>query len=92
MLLTVQKKGTPVKSFIRFADATKEIRDHSPIERPHVIGVFHESLYQTVDVIKGLREDGIVVVNSSRNIDEVAKRPTVNEWYFSNCRCNKYCC
>ena len=34
---------------------------------------FHESLYQTVDVIKGLREDGIVVVNSSRNIDEVAK-------------------
>lgn len=68
-----EKKGTPVKSFIRFADATKEIRDHSPIERPHVIGVFHESLYQTVDVIKGLREDGIVVVNSSRNIDEVAK-------------------
>src|SRR5690606_40042546 len=39
-----EKKGTPVKSFVRFSDPDVEIRDHSPIEQPHVIGVFHEAL------------------------------------------------
>ncbi|MFS8630575.1 MAG: 2-oxoacid:acceptor oxidoreductase family protein, partial [Bacillales bacterium] len=46
-----EKKGTPVKSFVRFSDPDVEIRDHSPIEQPHVIGVFHEALYKTVNVV-----------------------------------------
>lgn len=66
-----EKKGSPVKSFIRFCDSDVEIRDHSPIEEPHVIGVFHESLYKMVDVVKGLRPNGIVLVNSTRDFDSV---------------------
>jgi pyruvate ferredoxin oxidoreductase gamma subunit len=68
-----EKKGSPVKSFVRFCDADVEIRDHSPIEQPHVIGVFHELLYKTVDVVNGLRPGGIVLVNSVRDFDEIAK-------------------
>ncbi|MDF2608176.1 MAG: pyruvate/ketoisovalerate oxidoreductase, gamma subunit, partial [Bacillales bacterium] len=45
-----EKKGSPVKSFVRFCDPEVEIRDHSPVEEPHVIGVFHEALYKMVDV------------------------------------------
>ena len=66
-----EKKGSPVKSFIRFADADTEIRDHSPIEEPNVIGIFHEALYKMVDVVSGLQPDGIVLVNSIRNFDEI---------------------
>lgn len=66
-----EKKGSPVKSFIRFCDTEVEIRDHSPIEQPHVIGVFHEALYKTVDVVSGLTAEGIVLVNSTRDFDEV---------------------
>jgi len=66
-----EKKGSPVKSFIRFADADTEIRDHSPIEEPNVIGVFHEALYKMVDVVSGLQPDGIVLVNSIRSFDEI---------------------
>ena len=66
-----EKKGSPVKSFVRFCDAEVEIRDHSPIEQPHVIGVFHEALYKTVDVVSGLTPDGIVLVNSTREFDQV---------------------
>lgn len=66
-----EKKGSPVKSFIRFCDAEVAIRDHSPIEQPHVIGVFHEALYKTVDVVSGLAGDGIVLVNSTRDFDDV---------------------
>jgi pyruvate ferredoxin oxidoreductase gamma subunit len=68
-----EKKGSPVKSFIRFCDAEVAIRDHSPIEQPHVIGVFHEALYKTVDVVSGLTPDGIVLVNSTRDFTKVKK-------------------
>lgn len=68
-----EKKGSPVKSFIRFCDEDVEIRDHSPIEEPHVVGVFHEALYKTIDVIAGLQPNGIVLVNTTRDFDEVAK-------------------
>lgn len=66
-----EKKGSPVKSFVRYCDPDIEIRDHSPIEQPHVIGVFHEALYKTVDVVSGLHSDGIVLVNSTRDFDDV---------------------
>lgn len=68
-----EKKGSPVKSFVRFCDSETEIRDHSPIERPHVVGVFHEALYKTVDVVSGLMPGGIVLVNSARDFDEIAR-------------------
>lgn len=68
-----EKKGTPVKSFVRFCEPEVAIRDHSPIEQPHVVGVFHEALYKTVDVVSGLNPDGIVLVNSTREFDEIKK-------------------
>ena len=68
-----EKKGSPVKGFIRFCEPDVEIRDHSPIEEPHVIGVFHEALYKTVDVVSGLKPDGIVLVNSTRDFDSSSK-------------------
>ncbi|MFL6562587.1 MAG: 2-oxoacid:acceptor oxidoreductase family protein [Bacillus sp. (in: firmicutes)] len=66
-----EKKGSPVKSFIRFCEHDVEIRDHSPIEQPHIVGVFHEALYRTVDVVSGLNADSIVLVNTARDFDEV---------------------
>ncbi|WP_284037511.1 2-oxoacid:acceptor oxidoreductase family protein [Neobacillus sp. 114] len=66
-----EKKGTPVKSFIRFCEPRVEIRDHSPIEQPHIVGVFYEALYKTINVVSGLNADGIVLVNSSRDFDDV---------------------
>ncbi|MGM9987371.1 MAG: 2-oxoacid:acceptor oxidoreductase family protein [Bacillaceae bacterium] len=66
-----EKKGSPVKAFVRFCDPDVEIRDHSPIEEPHVVGVFHEALYKTVDVVSGLKPDGIVLVNTKRDFDDI---------------------
>lgn len=68
-----EKKGSPVKSFIRFCEPVTPIRDHSPIEQPHIVGVFHEALYKTIDVVAGLNADGIVLVNSTRDFDDVKK-------------------
>lgn len=68
-----EKKGSPVKAFVRFADPDMQIRAASPIERPHVVGVFHEALYKTVDVVSGLDAHGIVLVNTTRDFDEVRR-------------------
>lgn len=68
-----EKKGSPVKSFIRFCEPDVDIRDHSPIEQPNVIGIFHEALYKTVNVLSGLRPDGIVLVNSTRDFAEIRR-------------------
>lgn len=68
-----EKKGSSVKSFIRFCEPDVEIHDHSPIEEPHVIGVFHEALHKTVNVLSGLKPDGIALVNSTRDFEEIRR-------------------
>lgn len=61
-----EKKGSPVKAHIRYCDLDTPIRDTSPVERPHVVGVFHESLSKTINVVSGIYEDSTVLVNSSK--------------------------
>jgi pyruvate ferredoxin oxidoreductase gamma subunit len=68
-----EKKGSPVKAFVRFCDAETQVRAHSPIEQPHIVGVFHEALYKTIDVCSGIYPDSIVLVNTTRDFDEVRK-------------------
>ncbi|RXT13870.1 2-oxoacid:acceptor oxidoreductase family protein [Ammoniphilus sp. CFH 90114] len=68
-----EKKGSPVKAFVRFCEPDVEVRAHSPIEQPHVVGIFHEALYKTVDVCSGVYPDSIVLVNTTRGVDEVRK-------------------
>ena len=67
----LKRKDHQLKSFIRFCDPDVEISDHSPIEQPHIVGVFHEALYKTVNVVSGLTLDGIVLVNTTRDFDDV---------------------
>ncbi|MBB6730309.1 2-oxoacid:acceptor oxidoreductase family protein [Cohnella zeiphila] len=62
-----EKKGSPVKAHIRFCDTHANIRDTSPVERPHVIGIFHENLSRTINVISGMYADSIVLVNSKKS-------------------------
>lgn len=59
-----EKKGTPVKSFVRFCASDKAVRTSSPVERPHLVAVFHEALIRTEKVTLGLRPEGAIVVNT----------------------------
>jgi pyruvate ferredoxin oxidoreductase gamma subunit len=69
-----EKKGSPVKAHIRFCDIDTNIRDTSPIERPHVVGVFHEALSKTVNVISGIYEDSTVLINSTKSPEELKEK------------------
>lgn len=66
-----EKKGSAVKAHIRFCDMDTHIRDTSPVERPHVVGVFHEALAKTVNVTSGIHEHSTVLVNSAKTPEEL---------------------
>src|SRR5690625_1524976 len=69
-----EKKGSPVTGFIRFAPGGHEIRDATPIERPHVVAVFHEALLHSGGrVLRGMYPDSAVVVNSRKQAQELAQ-------------------
>ncbi len=69
-----EKKGTPVKSFVRFCASDREIRVTSPIEWAQVIAVFHEAMAVSSDAIAGLAEDGTVIVNTAATPDGLRER------------------
>ncbi|RAV18556.1 2-oxoacid:acceptor oxidoreductase family protein [Paenibacillus contaminans] len=66
-----EKKGSAVKAHIRFCDMETPIRDTSPVERPHVVGIFHEALSKTINVTSGIYEDSVVLVNSTKSPEEL---------------------
>ncbi|NGZ75426.1 2-oxoacid:acceptor oxidoreductase family protein [Saccharibacillus alkalitolerans] len=72
-----EKKGSPVKAHIRFCEFGTPIRDTSPIEHPHVIGVFHENLLKS-GAASGVLPGGIVLVNSARSALQVAEEAGLN--------------
>lgn len=59
-----EKKGTPVRSFIRVAKADEPIRVTSPVVSPDVLAVFHEALFARRGTLSGLRPAGVLVVNA----------------------------
>ena len=58
-----EKKGTPVRSFIRVSENDRPIRVTSPVTQPHVLAVFHEALLSRRVTLAGLRSDGVLIVN-----------------------------
>ncbi|WP_078551455.1 2-oxoacid:acceptor oxidoreductase family protein [Bacillus alkalicellulosilyticus] len=66
-----EKKGSPVKAHIRFCDPETNIRDTTPIERPHVVGIFHDALFKTQDCTSGIFPDSVILVNSKKSPEQL---------------------
>jgi pyruvate ferredoxin oxidoreductase gamma subunit len=66
-----EKKGTPVKSFVRICPADRELRTSSPIESPQVVAVFHEALARSIDVVAGLSATGTAIMNTRKSPEEI---------------------
>lgn len=69
-----EKKGTPVKSFVRFCAGDREVRTSSPIESPQVVVVFHEVLARSFDVAAGMPADGTLIVNTRSSPEEIREK------------------
>src|SRR3989338_2278618 len=43
-----EKKGSPVKAFIRFCSSDMEGRENSPVTEPHLLALFHDNLSKPI--------------------------------------------
>ncbi len=59
-----EKRGSPVKSYVRWSAPKSDILHNSPIERPHLLVLFHHALSKTLPVTAGVDENCIVIVNT----------------------------
>lgn len=66
-----ERRGAPVKAFIRVDD--EPIRLRNEVEEPDVVVVLDPTLSSVVNVVEGLKEDGLVIVNTSKSPSEVKK-------------------
>lgn len=69
-----EKRGSPVKAYIRWADEDREIGINSPVETPHILGLFHEALAGKLPVTAGVTETAKIVINTDASPEEMRKR------------------
>lgn len=65
-----EKKGSPVRAFVRFRESGEEILRNSPVVRPHLLGIFHESMAENYPVFQGAFEQTRIVLNTYREMEE----------------------
>lgn len=64
-----ERMGAPITAFNRISD--NRIRVHSNIYEPDYVVVVDETLLESVDVTRGLKESGAIVINTSRPKEEM---------------------
>jgi pyruvate ferredoxin oxidoreductase gamma subunit len=72
-----ERRGAPVQAFVRVSD--KQIRVRGEIKEPDVVVVLDPGLLNIMDVSSGLREKGIIVVNTKGSAAEIKNR-FKNKW------------
>ncbi len=66
-----EKRGSPVKSYVRWSSPEHDILHNSPIERPHLLVLFHHALSKTLPVTAGVDENCTLVVNTDLSPDKI---------------------
>lgn len=67
-----EKRGSPVRSFVRFSPAKQVIRSASFISRPDFLVVFHENLLSThPEIFEGVGPETDLLVNSRKPPEKI---------------------
>lgn len=64
-----ERRGAPVQAFLRFSD--EPIRVRAEVTSPDIVVILDDSLLYVVDVAAGLKEGGLIVVNTKQSEDSV---------------------
>lgn len=66
-----ERMGAPITAYNRIS--SDKIRVHSNIYDPDFVVVVDETLLESVDVTKGLKESGAIVINTSKDKKDIMK-------------------
>ncbi|MFH1862349.1 MAG: 2-oxoacid:acceptor oxidoreductase family protein [bacterium] len=67
-----ERQGAPVKAFTRIS--SDKIRHHSQVTTPDAVIVLDPTLLDAIDVTEGLKEDGILLINTDVEPAEIRKK------------------
>ena len=76
-----ERMGAPITAYNRISDAPITI--HSNIYEPDYVVVVDETLLKSVDVAKGIKKDGALIINSKKSPE--ALRPLLNGYKGKIC-------
>lgn len=66
---TSERMGAPVQSFVRIAD--HKVRARNQVYEPDFLIIQDYTLIGAVDLLKGLKEDGLVLVDTEKDPEEL---------------------
>ncbi|MBR2011347.1 MAG: 2-oxoacid:acceptor oxidoreductase family protein [Clostridia bacterium] len=66
-----EKRGSPVKSYVRYSARGCDILHNSPVERPNLLVLFHRALAGALPVTAGVDKDCILVINTSATPEQM---------------------
>ena len=64
-----ERMGAPITAYNRISNSPITI--HSNIYEPDYVVVVDDTLLESVDVTAGLKKDGAIVINTTKNADEI---------------------
>ncbi len=67
-----ERRGAPVMAYSRVSDS--KIRNRSAIYEPDIVVVLDSSLLDSVNVTAGLKDDGLIVLNTHLSPEEVREK------------------
>ncbi len=66
-----ERTGAPLKAFTRVCDEPIEV--HNNINNPDIIIVLDDTLLDVIDVTEGIKEQGIIIINTVLNLEDARK-------------------
>jgi len=66
-----ERMGAPITAYNRISE--ERILVHSNIYEPDYVAVVDDTLLEVVDVTNGLKEDGAIIINTEKSLQEVKK-------------------
>ncbi len=77
-----ERRGAPVQAFVRVSE-DKPIKIRTEIHEPDVVVVLDPSLLQVMDVTSGLKDGGIIVINTDNTPEEMSNKLNSSKWRVS---------
>lgn len=66
----LERRGSPVEAFLRYS-VNKPIPVRTYVHNPDCIVVFDQTLFKTVKVLNGLKQNGLLIINTSMHPSEL---------------------
>ncbi|MCS7250451.1 MAG: 2-oxoacid:acceptor oxidoreductase family protein [candidate division WOR-3 bacterium] len=72
-----ERMGAPVTAYNRISSS--EIRIHSGIKNPDILVILDTTLFYACNVLDGLKEDGIILVNTRESPEKIREKLNLKE-------------